>query len=124
MTKEELKSKIEILEEEVDKIWDESFKRYDGYDWYRNHPKTRELIELDREYRLVKDYNLYPIDDCGNLIPIKEFVEDCKHGFFSDYDGSGVYATAQEQSTIDIKPSDILANKYRKDFTHVMWYNK
>lgn len=124
MTKEELKKKVEILETEVDQIWNESFEEEDGYNWYKNHPKVKELINTNREYKLIQDYILAPHDDIGHLFTIEEFVDDCHQGFFSDYDGFGFYVTKDSQSNIYISPSDVLVNKYRKDFTHVKWYNK
>jgi len=124
MTKEELKQKLKFLEKEVQKIWDRSFEMQDGWNWYKNNPTLKECIETEREYKLIQDYTLRPQDDFGDLIPLEDFVEYCKKGFFSDYDGSGVYVTNSEQSDIYINPTDILADKYRKDFTHVKWYNK
>lgn len=124
MTKEELKKKLEFLKNEVHDIWNKSFDKEDGWEWYKNHPKVKEYIETNREYKLVQDYNLVPHDDIGDLFTIEEFIDICKTGYLSDYDGSGFYATDTEQSNIYISPGDIFADKYRKDFTHVKWYNK
>lgn len=61
----------------------------------------------------------------GDLMTLSEFVNSCKIGpLFCDSDGSGYYATETQESNIGISPSDVIAGKYRKDFTHVMWYNK
>ena len=50
----------------------------------------------------------------------------CKGGGFIDYDGFGVYADKEKKMKTNIKlyPSDITSGKYRKDFTHVIWYNR
>ena len=124
MNNEELKKKLELLENEVNDIWNESFDKEDGWNWYKNHPKLKEYIETNREYKLIKEYNLEPHDNIGSLFTIEEFIDICKTGYVTNYDGTGFYATATEQSDICISPGDILANKYRKDFTHVKWYNK
>ena len=63
MNKEELKKKVELLENEVNDIWHESFDKEDGWEWYKNHPKLKEYIDTNREYKLVKDYVLVPHDD-------------------------------------------------------------
>lgn len=124
MTKEELEKQIDELNERVNEIWHESFDRPDGWNWYRNHPDLKKLIDLEREYKLVQDYTLSDLDDFGDHMTMGKFVSACKHKLFVDSDGDGVYATADKQSDIWVHPGDIISGKYRKDFTHVMWYNK
>lgn len=47
MTTEELDKKIEELEKEVDEIQEKSYEMgISGYDWFWNHPKTKELRKL------------------------------------------------------------------------------
>ena len=41
MNNEELKKKLELLENEVNDIWNESFNKEDGLNWYKNHPKLK-----------------------------------------------------------------------------------
>jgi hypothetical protein len=55
---------------------------------------------------------------------IEYFKECCDCGGFIDSDGFGVYATETQVSSIDVNPSDIETGLYRKDFTHVVWFNK
>ena len=126
MTKEELKKKVELLSDEVDKIWLESFDEKKGWEWYVNHPKRKEYVETNREYKLVQDYTL---EDMSSLdkecrMPMADFVACCKEGALCNSDGFGSYATANQVSTIAVSPSDVVANKYRKDFDYVCWYNK
>jgi hypothetical protein len=124
MGKEELEKKIDQLMDEVDEIREQSFNKPDGWKWYINHPKMKELIKLEREYKLIEDYTLNDI--CGgDLMTISDFIEGCKVGpLFTDYDGFGYYATKDKESDITVYPSDIMSGVYRKDFTHVVWYNK
>ena len=124
MTKKELEDKVEILKEKVDEIMEQSFNMKDGWKWFQNHPTTKEYWRTLAEYRLVQDYTLRPFDkSCGSHMKLEEFI--CAAGtFFSDYDGSGYYATENEISNIACIPSDICNGYVRKDFTHVVWYNK
>lgn len=55
---------------------------------------------------------------------MEDFISHCECGGFIDYDGFGRYSTEDKESNIEITPSDIKVNEYRKDFTHVMWYNR
>ena len=126
MNKEELEEKIDKLQDEVHEIWEKSFDRKDGWEWYSTHPKLKELVRLERELRLVKDYTLRDIKgECGNLMTLESFAEACRVGpLFIDSDGCGEYAFKDKVSDLSIYPSDITSGVYRKDFTHVMWYNK
>ncbi len=85
-----------------------------------------EPIALAHQYlKLIqKDYKLEPHDDIGNLMGFGEFKACCEGGAFIDYDGYGYYSTKDKQSDIPVYPSDITDGVYRKDFTHVKWYNK
>lgn len=127
MTEQEFKAKLDELDKEVIEIWHKSFDREDGWDWYRNHPKTKEFEKLYREYKLIKTPTLNDMDDLDKQcrMSFKDFEEGCKVGpFFSDYDGTGRYATKDKVSDIGISPSDIVKGVYRKDFDYICWYNK
>ena len=124
LTRKELKSKVEELRKECDGIQDEYLEAGKSWDEYRQNPKVREYWKALAEYRLVQDYKLHPISsDCGTHMTLEEFkkMAGC---FFSDYDGSGYYATETEVSNIPCVPSEICDGYVRNDFTHVMWYNK
>lgn len=132
MNKEELEKKIDILDDEIHEIWEKSFDMPigEGWKWYSTHPKVKERADLYRELKLIMDYKLSDFLMCkgkpeGDLMTLSEFVNSCKIGpLFCDSDGIGYYATKGQESNIEIYPSDIISGKYRKDFTHVMWYNK
>lgn len=77
------------------------------------------------EYRSLVDVEITEdIPDYGDHMTIEDFIECAKSGGFIDYDGSGNYATKDKMTDIEIYPSDITAGVYRKDFTHVVWFNK
>ena len=124
MKVEELKKKIEDLKIEYDEILEKSLEENKTWDEFRNDPKVREYWNAIAEYHTVQDFELRPIENgFGLLMPIEEFKEmaGC---FFSDYDGSGYYATDKQISNIPCVPSEICEGYIRSDFSHVMWYNK
>ena len=73
---------------------------------------------------LIFSTSLKPHSTYGDLMPIEDFIDCVNSGGFIDYDGSGNYATATQESDIAVYPSDIKKEMYRKDFSHIMWYNK
>ena len=65
---------------------------------------------------------LSPISDYGNLITKKEWEHSVRRGDFTDFDGTGYWATATEMSDV-IAPFDI--NTIYPDWvTHVVWFSK
>ena len=127
MTIPEYVKKLGELHKEVQQVWNDSFDREDGWNWYVNHPKIKEYTKLSREYNLVRIPILSNMDELDRKcrISFKDFEEACKIGpFFTDYDGSGRYATEDKVSDIGISPSDIVSGIYRKDFDYICWYNK
>lgn len=118
----------EITDRLSDEIWDEIMS--DKYDTYEDALKGTEekrsnLGKLYREMRLIKVPDLSPLEDrFGEHLTLTDFIDCCTSGLFIDNDGSGYYATKTEVTDIPISPSDIIEKEYRKDFTHVMWFNK
>ena len=124
MDKEELRVKVESLRDEYNALMDKYIEEGKSWEEFKNHPKVREYWKTIAEYRMVQDYTLRPIENgFGLLMTLDEFKEmaGC---FFSDYDGSGYYATDKMISDIPCVPSEICEGYIRKDFSHVMWYNK
>lgn len=97
-----------------------------GYvEWSKQYDKAwKEYTKLNREYKLEKEYTLKSIPSYGDLFTMVEFIDCVKSGGFIDSDGCGNYATKDQMSDIEVKPSDIRSGVYRKDFTHVVWFNK
>ena len=100
---------IELGFQEYSNLWDKAWEEY---------------TKLNREYKLEKEYTLKPIPDYGDLFTMKAFKQIVDIGGFIDSDGGGNYATKNQMSNIAINPSDIKSGVYRKDFTHVVWFNK
>lgn len=88
-----------------------------------------EQIQLDLLYKqrsLIKPPVLTPLPKKkeGHLYTLKEFIEMCNDNDFNDYNGFGRYATDKEESDIEVMPSYIKEGFIRKDFSHVIWYNR
>lgn len=58
------------------------------------------------------------------LIPIEDFKELVKSGAFTDYDGSGYYASEDWTSRIDADLEDVVNGNYPDWVKYVEWYNK
>ena len=125
---------IEKMEKEIRKILKEKDSKWDfnkDYNEYLEYleKETDELDSLSREKRMLMEpeFEIYNKRN-GDLFTMEHFIENCERGCFIDYDGHGDYAKEMDGkmmvSDIGICPSDIENNEYRKDFTHVVWYNK
>ena len=120
--------RLEAAREEYSKHWNlglvkdsDSWEEFDRY----LEPYQRKLTKAGQEYRLIKLPVMTPIDyDYGDRMSMKTFISCCKSGGFIDYDGFGRYIKGNEESDIDVYPSDITSGKYRKDFDEVMWFNR
>lgn len=127
-TVDELKKFIDEQRPICDKKQQEAYNAPDVNEFERLYTEASEPIIIAKQLlntKLKKDkIEMKPHSKHGDLILLEDFVESCKNGWFIDYDGSGNYATENKQTDITICPSDVIDGKYRKDFTHVMWYNR
>ena len=88
-------------------------------------PYARELAIASREYRLIKEPIMEKIDnEFGDRMSMEVFISCCEGGGFIDYDGFGRYVRGDEESDIEIYPSDIIKGRFRKDFNEIIWFNK
>ena len=66
--------------------------------------------------------------EIGDYFTLDEFIKLCQQGMFIDYDGIGNYVNAGDGSQPDsdeqVSPSDILAGKINRNYSHVHWYNR
>lgn len=128
---EQLKAEYELLDKERNKVWHQFMDMasegipYDvACKWYESQNVVSKCANLDRQIRVLEDYELKPLPDYGTLMSLEEFIAYCKAGFLINYDGHGRYATSDQASNICVYPSDILSGEYRHDFSHVIWFNK
>jgi hypothetical protein len=54
----------------------------------------------------------------------ESFVRSVKDNFFTDYDGSGYYATDNQMSDLRLDLSAIARGEFDERFSHVVWFNK
>ena len=62
----------------------------------------------------------------GDIIPIKQFIEDCENGLLTDYDGYGFFysiITGENRATA-IYQSDVIKWKTIPNYKYIEWFNK
>lgn len=64
------------------------------------------------------------IEERDDVYTLDDFLETCKSGMFVDSDGSGHYAKEGVIYWADANPSDFMAGRINKEYTHVVWFNK
>lgn len=65
-----------------------------------------------------------PIPEYGDHMPMSKFLIAVETGAFIDYDGSGNYATKTRMSPREVRPSDVGTKRFRKGYSHVVWFNR
>jgi len=83
-----------------------------------------EYSKLSRQSRVICDATMHEWSGKGQMMTLNDFVKNVSSGGFIDYDGSGNYSDGIQESDVCILPSDVEVGNYRKDFTHVIWYNR
>lgn len=127
---EEIDKEIEILEkilEDKESNWDFTKEPIDI--WYKQYleytkPESKKINELYREKRMIQPYTLSELSDFGDVMTLNDFIECVKEGGFIDYDGYGLYIKDNQQTNIEIYPSDIKYNSIRKEFDKIIWFNR
>lgn len=126
-TYEELTNEFESLSKEYEGMWNDCAKRGLSYDDMLEETKDirGRIQNISQLMRLKQEPSItYKRKKGGNKYSIEDFIDMVNDGVLIDYDGYGVYASDKGVSDIEIYPSDIKNNMYRKDFTHVIWYNR
>ena len=126
-TYRELEDKRNQLQIKRDEIMNDCAKNNLSFSEFMEKAKdiSEEIFLISREMRLKQTPVLeYGKKWRGELYMLEKFIELCEKRVFIDDDGYGYYATNNSKSDIIIYPSDIEANEYRKDFTHIIWFNK
>jgi hypothetical protein len=126
-TYEELVRELNRLENKYDEISDECAEEGISYNEFckRAHDVKKDIYFISKYVRLKKDAIVeFGKEWDANIYTIEQFISLVKNGGFVDSDGYGYYATDNGKSDIIIYPSDIIENIYRKDFTHIIWFNR
>lgn len=128
-------AELQIIFKEKDKKWFEdlpekrlnygsSFQsEFDEYQEYLN-PEKDKINKLSDEKRMIQTYTLSPLPKYGDVMSLKNFIEDCKCGNFIDYDGHGCYVKDNQITNIGIFPSDVENGNIRKEFDTMIWFNR
>jgi len=107
------------------KAFNEAPENMDFIEFNKYMNKTGDVLsEISRELRLREEPTFSELDNTGDVMSLKDFIDFCECGGFIDHDGFGYYVRDGKMSDIKIFPSDIKHNKYRKDFDTIVWYNK
>jgi len=121
-----LETEMESLSEKISEIEKDCISKKMPWDDYMAvaKPYNDAYDKASMELRTLVEPKMKAIPNYGDHMTLEEFIENVNDGGFIDYDGSGHYATETEMSDISIYPSDIEGNSYRKDFTHIVWFNR
>lgn len=126
-TYEELVKEEERLCDKYNEMSDECANEGLSYKDFCERAKDvkEQLYFIGKHMRLKKSPTVeYGKEWKGDLYTLERFIDLVKNGGFIDDDGFGYYATDEVKSDITIYPSDIMENIYRKDFTHIIWFNR
>jgi hypothetical protein len=119
---EKLDSQLDVMADAIEVDWDHQRPFEEYQEAFKDINNAAGIIS--REVNMKAKPKMEKLDNIGDLFTFEDFKSNCESGGFIDYDGYGYYATSKKQSNIAIRPSHIMKNKYRSDFTHVMWYNR
>lgn len=90
-------------------------------DDFFNLTECHQAVHSEDE-ELIEGYEI------GDYFTLDEFIKLCQQGMFIDYDGIGNYVNAGDGSQPDsdeqVSPSDIIAGKINRNYSHVHWYNR
>jgi len=122
----QLETEMDSLIDKIKEIQTESINKGLSWDEYQNAAKQyiKAHSAKSRELRTLVVPVMEAIPKYGDHMTLKDFIKNVKSGGFIDYDGSGNYATETQMSDITIYPSDINSGVYRKDFSHIVWFNR
>ena len=87
-------------------------------------PELGQLIKLETKLRMEKEPVFSELPDYGDVMSLKDFIENVKCGGFIDYDGYGNYVKDGKETDIEIYPSDVKKGNIRKDFDTIIWFNR
>jgi hypothetical protein len=77
------------------------------------------LTQMLKPYYTIYDKEM---PDFGDVFSVEEFVDNCRRGLFTDYDGYGNPVKDNVLADIEIYPSEL--NKIPSDATQIVWYNR
>ena len=123
-TYEEILKKADAAETAWDAYMVSHYDDYPAIYESKEYKEYSKWCDLEIKYRPLDKIEFRQLYGFGDKMTLDEFINDCKEGFFTDYDGSGCYSTEDKQTNLPIYPSSIMSGTYRTDFSHVYWFNK
>ena len=122
----ELKNKLNRLVQERNEIMNDCAK--EGLPFSKYMEKVTNVCTniylVEQEMRLFQTPTMeYGKKWKGVSYEIDKFIRMCNENTLNDEMGEGYYATENAKSDVRIYASDVLENVYRKDFSHVIWFN-
>lgn len=126
-TYDELLVKYDSLKEKRSDLMNECAKAGVPFEEFVNKAKdiSEDLYYISREMRMKQSPTMeYGKTWKGDTYMMELFIELCKTRQLTDDDGYGYYATENAKSDVLALPSDFENDEYRKDFTHIIWFNK
>jgi hypothetical protein len=122
----ELEEQIDAVYKDLQKLDDLPLDRDETYEEYmrKRSPHYNKIGKLDREQRLLKTPEFSELPKFGNVMSLKDFIENVAFGMFIDSDGSGNYVKDGKMSNISVRPSDVKHKSLRPDFDTMIWFNK
>lgn len=129
---EEVKKEVERLDDKCDEIFHEGMAK--DWSWEEmekvREPYIKELRLAAAAQVLMTPKESLPSDPYDDLdrecqMPIETFINMCKSGYLSSYDGTGVYADKDKvYHCLNASPWAFYHGFIRDDFEYVCWYNK
>lgn len=126
-TYQDLKKEKEKLEKALLREEDDCARR--GIEFQKMIEQTidlrKKINKLSQQMRLLQEPSIvFDKEWKGDWMKINDFIVKCKNEQLDDSDGYGYYATENGKSNIKIFPSDVIDEKVRTDFSHVIWFSE
>jgi len=128
--------KIEDIIEEKETTWNKTHNMYksnstwkefhESWEEFRLHmkPENDAMRKLMQQRKMIMPYTLRPLSEYGDVMSLENFIECVKDGGFIDYDGFGRYVIENQETDIEIYPSDVKNNAIRPNFDTIIWFNR
>lgn len=123
----ELNKELTRLNEKYQEIQDDCIKEGLSYSDFcdKAYDVKERLYFIEKHIRLKQEPSVdFRKNVDGDRYTIEQFQNMVKNKVLTDDDGFGYYATETGVSDIEIIPSDVLEDIYRKDFPYIIWHNK
>ena len=122
----QIELELKVVSKEISELeQNDPTNNWEEYCFYMKYIWDKQA-KLDREKRMlmIPEFTDRDFDADDDVMSLKDFIENVNNGGFIDYDGFGRYIRGNQESNIDIYPSDIRHDAIRDDFDTIIWFNK